>query len=239
MEKFPKQNNNGELGINKMPDHFKETIREKMKEYSSFMDPVMAKLSESDAKYIGMTFALSEDYKEGYLYSVDVLSKMMGIKTPQIEFELVPDGSNAPPALYLSKTNTIRIFRKENDTQKEKGIVRQIKGLSHEMWHAYQHNEVRSNGPGSGVYKNNFEHYISGKDDLEGYFNQPIELEAYTFSTIFTNKVIDLTKMNLEKEHEKLIAEIALNVGDEETLDEDFFRYKEKIESRLKELENW
>lgn len=239
MEKYPKQNNNGELGISKMPEDFKETIREKMKEYSSFMSPVMAKLNESEAEYIGMTFALSEDYKQGYLYSVDVLSKMMGIKTPQVEFSLVPDDSTAPPAMYLSKTNTVHVFRKENDTKKDKGMIRQIKGLSHEMWHAYQDNSVRHNGPRSEIYKNNFEHYIDGRDDLEGYFNQPIELEAYTFSNIFTNKVLDLTKKDLEKEHEKLIAEIALNNGDEEILDEDFFRYKEKVEARLKELEKW
>ena len=106
MEKYPKQNNNGELGISKMPKNFKETIREKTKEYSDFMDPVMARLNESDAKYIGMTFALFEDYREGYLYSIDVMSNMMGIKTPQVEFSLVSDDSDAPIAMYSSKTNS-------------------------------------------------------------------------------------------------------------------------------------
>lgn len=63
-----------------------------------------------------------------------------------------------------------------------------MKTMIHEMRHAYQHAAVETPGDFKvssetiEQWRNNFDHYIKGEDDFDGYRAQPIEYDANSFA---------------------------------------------------------
>ena len=73
--------------------------------------------------------------------------------------------------------------------------VEVVKTIFHELKHAVQFQSLKTNGNVWGypvevlaVWANNFQNYVNAQIDPEGYFTQPIELDAFGFETTLIPK---------------------------------------------------
>ncbi|MAT42802.1 MAG: hypothetical protein CL609_10700 [Anaerolineaceae bacterium] len=110
--------------------------------------------------------------------------------------ELEDSGDNDYRGRYSreSKTINIDIENFENDNP-----VKIFETMAHESRHAMQHYYVEHpdqahpfiNSEQLINWEENFENYISGSDDFEGYWKQPIEADARQFATIIMDDFLE------------------------------------------------
>ena len=230
----------------------KELVIEKIhsKEYASLMDPIVQRIDKDWVGSINESFLLWNDYRVGYQETVSLLANILDIEEPRVDIHIIPESERKryPIARCGDEGGTIRIFHTENDSYHGTGkIIDPIRKISHEMWHAYQYNEIRKHGPKSAVYQDNLSDYyrIGQEATLEeqtAYFRQPIEEEAIVFGEKFTiefiKKLIDSLNDELSDERNSLIGKTAISstiVNAQSDEDEDFFAAE--TEMKVKQLD--
>ena len=102
---------------------------------------------------------------------------------PEIVFrDDMPDGSYGS---YNPSTNTIEINQNMLDDSAEAADT-----ITHEMWHAYQHQCALDTASEKGqAYQEGFDNYISPEYDFEGYQNQMVEAEAREYAQGFKDRL--------------------------------------------------
>ena len=180
-----------ETKINPLRELVVDKIRSE--EYASLMDPIVQKITEGDAGSINEAFLYWGDYQIGYRETISLLANILDIEEPHLDLHVVPklERIKYPYAQYSDRQSAIRVFHTEDDSYVGTGkIMAPIRKIAHEMWHAYQFNEIRKHGPRSIIYQDGFNQYYRPPDkptieEYERYIKQPVEEEAFVFGEKF------------------------------------------------------
>ena len=129
------------------------------------------------------------------------MSDVLNIKTPRIRGFIISEAKfqkGHEDGHYKYRENAINIYQTErtyDSISKEGNIVQPVRVLAHEMWHAYQEDQIKNNGPRAEFYRGQRSKCYIDSDGSDGrfleYLKQPIEAEAFTFSEKFTNRFFD------------------------------------------------
>ena len=128
-----------------------------------------------------------------------LLCETLGINNPPT-IVYKEKGPMDPSGCYVLSSNEITIFdggedvdsiqmRGENDPFFK--LISRVNLLSHEMWHAYQHQLADSGNNRGELYEMNFKYYLDSNIDMGGYKEQLVEKEAYAFGDATGNMVYD------------------------------------------------
>lgn len=222
----------------------------KSKEFSDLMDPMVERIDENQVASINESFLFYNDCRNGYRELVDLLAGTLGIEAPNIFFKTVSEEekSKYPPAIYDDKKKCIGIVLSDGESYWGTGkIIGPVKKIAHEMWHAYQHNEIDRHGIRASIYQDNFDNYIranrnSSNEDILAYLEQPIEVEAYVFGEKFTLSFVEKLISSLTKERDNFIGKTALgnSIGtNRDDEDEEFFNSERELKmEQLSRLQN-
>ena len=212
----------------------------KSKELSDLMDPLVGRINEDQVASINKAFLFYGDYRYGYKELVELLADTLGIEAPNIFFKTVSEGekNKYPPAIYDNKKKCIGIVLPYGEQYMGTGrIIGPVRRIAHEMWHAYQHNEIDRHGIRASIYQDNFDNYIranrnSSNEDILAYLEQPIEVEAYAFGEKFTLGFVEKLISSLTKERDSFVGKTALgnSIGvNQNDKDEDSFNSEHEL----------
>lgn len=222
----------------------------KSEEYSTLMDPIIDKMDEDEVELINMHFLSGSDYESSFRNLTYLVADMLNIEPPRIAFKNISKEEewNDGAAVYIPETKIIGILHKEGRAHQKTGeILSAVECVAHEMWHAYQHNEIETHGKRAPLYQENFDNYThayrdSPPEELLSYLEQPIEAEALVFGEKFMIKFVEKLISSLTKEQNAYLGEIAIDNTLDNMQDLDAWdiiaqeEYKEEIELKMKEL---
>lgn len=151
------------------------------------IDERLRKVKYSDIERIRQA---GESFDDSVRNVVDYLSGLLNLnEKPQVTFcQYDPDG---PLGTFSNDSNEVIVYY--SDPPKEYVDSETINTVAHEMWHAYQYQVCedshvsQKNFKMAEQYNINYEHYIDGGLDYEGYYNQLVEVEARYFGEKFSN----------------------------------------------------
>lgn len=224
--------------LTEVNNYFIEKIQSK--EYSDLMDPVVQKLDTHTVESINEGFSMwgkATSYRE----IAEFLADAIGMKTPTVKNFTVPkeEKHKYPTALFDDNEYAISFFideqKKATDNEDVNTFLKSVEMIAHEMWHAYQHNEVQNKGERAGIYKQKQKftaEEIKDPTTYLKYIKQPIETEAYVFGKKFSIQFAKILKELLEEKYTE-------NMG---TIDEEdpwSVADTEHTKNQLKAIENF
>lgn len=175
------------------PKHYYENLNKEYPKYLEIIKPFTEKIDEGMAAEINFGIGLKHYNNEiTDETTVNYFSKILNIEPPNIIYRKV-NGEYEGAAAYNGKQNTLYFFKYKDDLSPEgQPLARdygKLREIAHELWHAHQFDEIRNNKPRGNFYRNSISNYIKAKQDLVGYYTQPIEVEAELFA-YETNKIL-------------------------------------------------
>lgn len=175
----------------------KDFLREKYfsKEYSDLMDPFIQKLDPNKLCHFNEEM-LSDDKNKCYwgyseiIYNIANILELEG--RPEVKFPNLSElkkkelGLEDTGAFYNEAIDTVFILDAEKESHYNR-VASVVGVVAHEMWHKYQHDEIKKDGARASIYRKNFSNYIDNQGDLYAYVTQPVEAEAYVFGFKFSH----------------------------------------------------
>lgn len=163
---------------------------------------IKSKIEKIDSdKLLELHQSLENDLSHGGEMTEEYFSELLQLdKTPKLNFSELPKGiaGNCSPESLNPYGEpdiiTIDPAKCNYDPNKLLGAI------AHENWHSWQHQimtlGMRDDAPKqikylSGLYSYNDKNYIRSEDDIEGYENQLIELEARLFAKAIQEKAAE------------------------------------------------
>ena len=125
-----------------------------------------------------------EEQKQSIMGLADYVADATDNKNPP-EIVFRDDMDEGAYGSYNPNTNTIEINQNMLGDSVEAADT-----ITHEMWHAYQHQCALDPASEKGqAYQEGFDNYISPEYDFEGYENQMVEAEAREFAQGFRDRL--------------------------------------------------
>ena len=217
-----------------IPEYFNNFLEEGYEKYAGYLKGYVDRIGERELKDINYSLG-NTGYERGLEVAAVYIADALQIDKPRIKFQIIEEDKNGIRYGCDRRDNSIVIRR----TPKEKyedvlAISDAVEMIAHEFWHAHQNNEVNNNSERSQLYR---QEYIKPTDDLEGYYRQPVELEAYVFGEMVRNKFSKSRKETLMRELDKTVGAIAeCMTNGNEHLVSGFIEDKDIIMKELREF---
>ena len=175
-------------------------------------------------------------YERGIEMVAGLIAGILGVDKFKIKFQIVKKGKNVKMYGCDRRDNSIVVRRTQEERYEDVlGVSDAVEMIAHECWHTYQNNEVKKNSRRAQLYYK--QEYIEPEDDLEGYYRQPYELEAYVFGEMVRNKFSKTRKKVLTRELNKTVGAIAESMTNgNEHLVPYFIEDRDRIRRELREF---
>ncbi|MBQ3474074.1 hypothetical protein IJH24_01425 [Candidatus Saccharibacteria bacterium] len=216
------------------PEYFDNFLEEGYEKYAGYLKGYVDRIGERELEDINYSLG-NTGYERGLEVAAIYIADALQIDKPRIKFQIIEEDKNGIRYGCDRRDNSIVIRR----TPKEKyedvlAISDAVEMLAHEFWHVHQNNEINNNSKRAQLYE---QKHIKAEDDLEGYFRQPYELEAYVFGEMVRNKFNKTRKRVLKKELDRTIGAIAGCMADgNEQLVSMYIEDKDRIIKELRDF---